>query len=286
MKLIKTKLQNGFTMWYRDDDKFVGQRIALGKYEEYESQLILRQAQDKFVAVDIGANIGYYTLLLAKVCKTVYAFEPDKTCFEILLKNIAENKLKNVVVVNKAVSDKEEELNFVHSENNLGDHRIQSPSATPYPPLTLQRRAGKRDLKTIRTISLDKWWRQTRLRQETSSRRGQIDLIKIDTQGWEPKVILGAKKIIKKYKPILFLEYSPQSYTENNLDGKGMLNFLKQIYGNIWSIDYWFYCYKKGIFVDGNTGYADLIMGIKHNIFEQYRNLQWKKVIKKIFKVK
>lgn len=256
-------------MWYRNDDKFVGQRIALQKYEEYESMLIQRKVNKNSVAVDVGANIGYYTLLLAKVCKKVYAFEPDKTCFEILLKNIKENKLENVVAVNMAVSDKVEAVGFIHNEENFGDHKIQTPQSSGQLPLT-----GEPN--TISTDSLDNILKNEK----------QIDLIKIDTQGWEPKVIMGAKKIIKKYKPILFLEYSPQSYQENNLDGKGMINFLKQIYKNIWSIDYWFYCYKKGIKVDSKTGYADLMMGIKHNIFEQYRDLQWKKVIKKIFKVK
>ena len=256
-------------MWYRSDDKFVGQRIALRKYEEYESLLIQRQINKNSVVVDVGANIGYYTLLLAKVCKKVYAFEPDKTCFEILQKNIEENNLDNVVAVNMAVSDKIGEENFVVDKDNLGNSRIQSPSATPYPPLT----RGNKTI--ISTVCLDKFIKYEK-----------VNLIKIDTQGWEPKVILGAKKLIKKYKPILFLEYSLQSYQENNLDGKGMINFLKQIYKNIWSIDYWFYCYKKGIKVDSKTGYADLVMRINHNVFEQYRDLQWKKVIKKLFRVK
>ena len=256
MKLIKTKIQNGLVMWYRSDDKFIGQRIALKKYEEYESELILRNINKNSVAVDVGANIGYYTLLLAKICKKVYAFEPDKMCFEILLKNIKENNLDNVVAINKAVSDEAGEVDFVVDEENLGNHKIVT--------------SNMKQVTRINTIKLD------------DEIMEKIDLIKIDTQGWEPKVILGAKRIIKKYKPIIFMEYSPQSYKENNLDSKGMINFLKQIYKNIFTIDYWFYCYKKGINIDLKTGYADLVMGIKSDIFEQYKNLAWKKVIKKI----
>lgn len=270
MKLIKAKLQNGMGFWYRSDDKFVGQRIALGKYEEYESELMLRslrRAQGTSTAVDVGANIGYYTLLLAKVCKKVYAFEPDKECFEILKKNIEENKLKNVTLINKAVSDKKGKVNFVVDKNNFGNSRIKSQRDchVAKPP---------RNDVLIGTVKLD---------DEVKER---VDLIKIDTQGWEPKVIAGAKRIIKKYRPIMFMEYSPTSYEENNLDYKTMLNFLRQIYKNIFTIDYWFYCYKEGIKVDLTTGYTDLVMGIKSNIFLQYKYLAWKKVIKKIFKVK
>jgi FkbM family methyltransferase len=258
MKLIKTKLQNGMVLWYRSDDKFVGQRIALEKYEEYESKLILRNVNKNSVAVDVGANIGYYTLLLAKICKKVYAFEPDKNCFEILVKNIKENKLNNVVAMNKAVSDKEGKEYFMVDKENLGNSRIDV-------------RCQMSDVRKIETISLNSLFKNIK-----------IDLIKIDTQGWEPKVVKGAKRIIKKYRPILFLEYSPKSYVENNLDGKTMINFLRQIYKNIFTIDYWFYYYKKGIKIDTKTDYADLVMGIKHNIFFQYKNLAWKKIIKKI----
>ena len=47
VKLVKTKLQNGMDFWYRDDDKYIGERIALQKYEEYESILILKQVDKK-----------------------------------------------------------------------------------------------------------------------------------------------------------------------------------------------------------------------------------------------
>ena len=124
VKLVKTKLQNGMDFWYRDDDKYIGERIALQKYEEYESILILKQVDKKSVVVDVGANIGYYTLLLAKICKKVYAFEPDFECFEILKKNIKENKLKNVILINKAVSSKKGEENFIVDKDNFGNSRL------------------------------------------------------------------------------------------------------------------------------------------------------------------
>ena len=251
VKLVKTKLQNGMDFWYRDDDKYIGERIALQKYEEYESELILRNVNINSVVVDVGANIGYYTLLLAKVCKKVYAFEPDFDCFKILLKNIAENKLQNVVAINKAVSDKKEVRAMIKDKSNLGNSRLDI-------------RCQISDIRKIETVKLD------------DEIREKVDLIKIDVQGWEPKVIMGAKKMIKKYKPILFLEF--------NGDYK-MILFLKKYYNNIFMIDYWFYILKKDINIDRKTGYADLFLTNKNiNIWERYKNLQWKKVIKTILR--
>ena len=90
MKLKKARIFGKYKFFYLENDRYIGQRIALEKYEPYETQLILRQAKVGDTVVDVGANIGYYTVLLAdKIGKTgkIYAFEPDKTNFEILKKN-------------------------------------------------------------------------------------------------------------------------------------------------------------------------------------------------------
>ena len=91
MKLRRAKIGEKINFFYLENDRYIGQRAAVGKYEPYETQLILRQAKVGGTVIDVGANIGYYTLILAdKVGKNgkVYAFEPDKINFEILEKNI------------------------------------------------------------------------------------------------------------------------------------------------------------------------------------------------------
>ena len=125
--MLKLTKINNLKFYYRSNDRYIGQRIALDKYEKYETALLLSQINKNSVCVDVGANIGYYTLLMAKRVKKVYAFEPDKKCFEILKKNVEENNLKNVVLINKAASDKEGEKFFEISKNNFGDNRIKSP---------------------------------------------------------------------------------------------------------------------------------------------------------------
>ena len=84
MKLNKAKIFGKYIFYYLENDRYVGQRIALEKYEPYETDLIQRQVGIGDVVVDVGANIGYYTILLAKkVGKTgkVYAFEPYSNKF-------------------------------------------------------------------------------------------------------------------------------------------------------------------------------------------------------------
>jgi len=265
--LVKTKLEN-FDFYYKKGDKVIGERIDLGKYEEFETKLFLERLNENMTVVDVGANIGYYSLLAAKRVKKVIAIEPDRQCGEILKINIEKNNLKNVKIIEVAAGRKKEKKYLVRDKENMGNSRIK-----PNLPKSL---FDKRDL--ILVDSLDNM-----LKNEQ-----KIGLIKIDVQGWEPEVILGGKKVLKRDRPEMFLEYSPSDYLKNNLDEKGMMNFLKKIYKGIWEIDYWFYIYKKTgekISIDDKKGYADLWLKEKVEVkdyLRAYNNLQIKKAIKAI----
>lgn len=274
MKLNKTKVFGKFTFYYLPSDKYIGQRIKLEKYEPYETKIILRQAKKGDVVLDIGANIGYYTILLAnKVGKRgrVYAFEPDKKSFGILTKNIKANGLKNVTAINVAVGRKNETKILYKSEKNLGDHKLYD---------SFQFSKSNFLKEEVKIIKLDGF-----IKNQT------VQLIKIDTQGWEPEVIGGARKIIERDKPIMFLEYSPASYEQAKLDKNEMVEFLRNIYSNIWWIDEWLYIYRNiqqekidQICKTNKTGYVDLWMKSKHNIIDCFfskKDFKFKKWLKR-----
>ena len=274
-KLLKVIIFGKYTFYYLSNDKYIGQRIALEKYEPYETKLILRQTKKGDAVIDVGANIGYYTILLANKVGNegkVYAFEPDKTNFKILEKNIKANNLKNVVAINAAVGSKNEINILYKSKDNLGDHKLFNDQNI------------MSNIQEVNIIKLDDFIKDT-----------EINLLKIDVQGWEPEVINGAKKIIRRDKPIIFLEYSPASYQKAKLDGKEMMKFLRKIYLKIWWIDEWLYIYKNlsqkiinEICRTNKTGYADLWMKNKvifNDKIGQIKDLRFKKLIKKIIKI-
>jgi len=266
MTLKKTKLGD-LDLWYRADDKYIGQRIALGKYEKYETAILLKQLNINSIVVDVGANIGYYTLQMAKKAKKVYAIEPDKKCFEILKKNVKENNLNNVVLINKAASDKKEKKYLIRDLKNFGNSKIKP---TPNPSLDKEGNTNKCDLIMAETLD------------NMLINEQYISLIKIDTQGYEPKVIKGASKIIKRDQPTMFLEYTPEEYSDNK-----MINFLKNIYQNIWSINDFAkvpWPIYKGVKVLG-PGYCDLFLKKKIKLGDyltMLKNVSYKKWIKGI----
>jgi len=218
MKLVKTNL-GWREFWYQEDDRYIGQRIALGKYEPYLTKVILENTDRDSTAVDVGANIGYYTVLLADKVKNVWAVEPEEKTFEILKKNCS--GLKNVRLIRAAVGSREEMIELEVSKENYGNHRIISN-------FKFSTRGG------LRYAPLISKTEKVKIKKLDSLVKEQVDLMKIDVQGWESEVIEGAKKIIKKYKPTIFFELSKK---ENYDKDKNMWIFLKKVYKKIYFVD-------------------------------------------------
>jgi FkbM family methyltransferase len=145
------------------------------------------------VVVDVGAFIGDDTLLFARLVGNkgkVYAFEVDKTNFDLIKKNIKENNYKNVIAINKAASDKNGKITlYIHPFRTTG-HRVSK--------YDVSNKEVNWNTTKIPSTRLD------------SEIKGRVDFMKIDTEGVEPPVIKGAQRIIKENKNIkIILEISP-----------------------------------------------------------------------------
>jgi FkbM family methyltransferase len=143
--------------------------------------------------VDIGAQSGAYTLM-AKFFKNTkwYCFEPDPVNYECLLENLSLNKITNVNVQNIAINDDKGTVTLNICKNHRGLNTIGS-NITRFESTDTEEHVIESN--NLDSLFLDK----------------KIDLIKIDTEGCEYNILKGAKKIINKYKPKIFLEY----YEEN-----------------------------------------------------------------------
>ncbi len=85
------------------------QLSTLGTFEPFETQLLKKEIKEGNFVVDVGASIGYYTLLFAKWTGSkgkVFSFEPSQEKFSVLRKNVRVNNYKNVFLVQKYVSNK------------------------------------------------------------------------------------------------------------------------------------------------------------------------------------
>ncbi len=173
-------------------DRVISQElIQTGKWEDFETKIFKNNINTGDVVLDIGAHIGYYTVIAAKIVGKegrVYAFEPDPKNFSILQNNIALNGYKNVTLINKAVSDTEGLSNLFLNTKNTGDHRIYKSEKY------------NKGVK-IETITLDNFFKSNT----------HIDLIKIDIQGAEVRALKGGQKIIKENENLkIITEFWPK----------------------------------------------------------------------------
>ncbi len=175
---------DGHKLYIDKKDTAVSQELLLsGTWEEFETNLFKKNIKHNDIVIDIGAHIGYYTLIAARLVGKkgrVYAFEPNPDTFQILKKNVKENDYKNVVLVNKAISDKDTEAKLFLNKSNTGDHRLYDSR-------------DNRKFIDVSTISLDSYFKD---------KDKKIDLIKMDIQGSEVKAFKGGLKTIRKNKYI------------------------------------------------------------------------------------
>lgn len=183
----------GYKMWINSDDTGIAPYIMMrGIFGEYETNIIKKIVKPGMTAVDIGANFGYFSLLLSGLVGEsgkVFAFEPDSSAFKLLSRNIKENGIKNVFLVNKALSNKVGSAKLYLDKDNQGEMS-----------LSLNNVDKPRGYISVETITLDSYFVYLNER---------VDFIKMDVQGAEGMVIDGAKEILSKHKPKILFEFWP-----------------------------------------------------------------------------
>lgn len=180
-------------------------------WEPLETELVKREIKKGDVVLDIGAHIGYYTLILARLVGErgkVFAFEPDTDNFALLKKNVNVNSCQNVVLVKKAVSDKTGKGRLYLADGNMGDHRIYDSG-------------DNREVVEIETIRLDDYFRDY---------NGRIDFIKMDIQGAEERAIQGMNSLLERFKNFkIVMEFCPAMIKKFGTEPEDLLKlFLNQ----------------------------------------------------------
>jgi FkbM family methyltransferase len=140
--------------------------------------------------VDIGANLGYYTLIASAHVEHVISFEPERENAELLLRTLKRNARSNVTLVQKGLGEKEETLTLAIHPDNKGKHTLlpineKGVTSTDIPMTTLDA--------VLETLGVPR-----------------VDLIKIDIEGWEAKALRGAVKTLRASHPTIMFEFGPE----------------------------------------------------------------------------
>jgi FkbM family methyltransferase len=201
----KTRYTDNF--YFYKGDLFIGQSIKLyGEYTQVELDHMAPYLNAASVVFDIGGNIGYHTVAFANIAKEVHSFEPNNQNFVLLGKNTAE--LDNVYLYNCACS-------YEDGVTYIGDYDATQPGNYGQCEISAEGQACK-------TFKID----NLNLSAPT--------LIKIDVEGHELAVFVGAQETIIKHKPVIFYE------NMHSNDSTAIYDFLTSHGYNI----YWVHAYN------------------------------------------
>jgi len=191
----------------------VGRHIyKRGEYERDLSHYLSKNIdfEDDDIALDIGANIGWYSILLNKLMPDtgrIYAFEPDPLNYELLSENIRLNNVKNVLAVNNALSNKKEiKKLYQYSNKNLGRHSLLY--------------INEGDSVEVEALVLDQFL------EDNGIDFTKVKFAKIDIEGYEYFALSGATKVLDHIK-CLISEFVPEHMQRGGIEPNLIINLMQ-----------------------------------------------------------
>ena len=221
-------LSNVFKMYVYSSNDYVSQEILTcfsWEFDETNNLLnalffystIYNLKPHEIYILDIGANIGWYSLFIAKYGYNVLSFEPSEIHNYIFKKNYCLNRELNITIINKGLYDDEKKCNYYTFEENKAYGTVFCD----------ENKNISKHLKKSGQVHLTKLSNYIPFLLNK-----KLVLMKIKIDGSEGKAIEGGIKLITKYHiPFIFLEFNPEGLEKHGIDPiKFLKMFLKYGY--------------------------------------------------------
>jgi len=186
-----------------------------GDYDPELTKVAKKLCPPGAIALDVGANIGYWTTFLAKVCqcRSIKSFEPHPANLKLLKMNVALNGIENQVeIIAKGLSSQAGAEKLYQSDDNSGDHQLYSSPGREYIE--------------VETENFDLSYPNT-----------AIDFIKIDTQGYEGHVLKGLEQTLKNNQGVkIIMEFWPHGLKAAGSDPRLVVDQLRSLGFLLWAV--------------------------------------------------
>ncbi len=183
-------------------------------YETDAADVMLRVVKAGDFCIDVGANIGYFTLLLSRLVGEtghVLAFEPGTNNLPQLKHNMAINKVANVTLIEKPAWNKREMLRFYLDADSSGSNAVWDPGKWPYNKKSQQHPESYE----IEAVPIDDYAKL------------KAKLVKIDTEGAEQRILEGMESVLRHDKPpYIIAEFNPFGLNELGCSQASLRNYM------------------------------------------------------------
>jgi FkbM family methyltransferase len=193
---------------------------AGGRYEIHVMDLLSALVRPDDVCLDVGANIGVLTIVLARLCRdgSVYAFEPGTSSYEYLARNVVAAGATNVTTEPLALSDVTGTLTLHMNATHPGGAHLGVPDA------------HEKTHETVRVSRLDDWVKEQGL--------DRIDVVKLDIEGAELLALDGATDVLERLRPTLVVECNPVALRRfQDAAADALVERLRSVYGTVYYVD-------------------------------------------------
>lgn len=209
---------DGHIMYARAIDSIALLFLYKFKANEYFERLLLDLASKPgMTAVDIGANLGYFTLALAEKAGPqglVLAFEPEPSNHALLRKTLDDNGIRNVKLEQAAVSDAQGTCRLYVCEENGGDNRIFDSG-------------DQRASVEVPMVTLDDYLQGR-----------SLDVLKMDVQGAEARILRGMKETLRRSPGAIVLsEFSPSLIRQSGCQPAAFLDEMADLGFEMYYVD-------------------------------------------------
>lgn len=182
-----------FVLWVDVNDELIGQPIiATHAYEPHVTAMLQRELRPDSVFVDIGANMGWFTLLAARIITTgrVIAIEPNWANVQLVYRSLLQNDFRHVTLYPCAITAAPTILELQHTRSN---GRVAAPT------------------------EISQWvdYSQGIRLDDLLAAEPKIDVIKMDIEGHEPIALDGMQKTLRQHHPVLLTEFHPHAIQTN-----------------------------------------------------------------------
>jgi FkbM family methyltransferase len=209
----------GVVYLMRPDDLLIAPRFVMdGEYEPETSVFMKRTIQPDFTCIDVGANFGYYTCLMARLAwqGRVVAYEPDPEVYALLRDNVYINWCERVVWFrNAAVGAAAGTLTIYRRPNRTGNTGI-----IPV-PTGAQAAVGETE-STELVVDCERL-------DDLARELERVDLIKIDVEGAESLVVEGMGELVRKHRPTIVMEWSTDLAQQAGFSVDALVDRLRQL---------------------------------------------------------